>query len=363
MSFVAAFFTCTKACLGGSLWLVLAVFVFSGSWCKAAAASKTVAADVAGGPVLLPAYTVKGAMLEDFGFRVSPDFDMVRSKGGGRVYAPVVDLVLPNTAASKAGIRPGDRIVTADGEETWSGSSSLRKWRDLQKKKWAEVEAGTGGVIWSLQVEAAGTWEKRPVTLRLPTTAPRWGSTVWRVPEDRVPAVVSESGPLAERAQQVLHNGIWMILRASYVKGFKLPVDAAHPNFLCYQWTLWSGSTGHRMYVSQQRGRTDIFLEAITKDNSSSLFSGITPAATPDQTLSSATTALAIDSRTYLTSPSGVLEMAWRLPRSNRQEEIPRGLASAGFQAEVDFWLTKVGKGSSLWPLGVIDSPPTASSK
>jgi hypothetical protein len=352
-----------KAYCAGSLRFAVVVLFLSVLWCTGAAESKAVAPDVPGDSVQLPAYSVKGEMLEDFGFRVSPDFDAVRSKGLGRIYTPVVDMVLPNTAASKAGVRPGDRIVTADGEETASGSSALRKWRGIQKKKWAEVEEGKGGVLWTLQVEVAGTWEMRTVTLRLPTPAPHWGSTVWRAPEGRTPVLVPEPGPFAERAQQVLNNGIWMILRTSYVNGFKLPVDAAHPNFLCYQWTLWSGSTGHRIYVSQQRGRTDIILEAITKDNSSSFFSGITPAATPDQTLSSATTALATDSRTYLTSPSGVLEKAWRLPRSNQQEEIPLGLASVGFQAEVDFWLTKVGKASPLWPLGVIDNSPAVSSK
>ena len=355
--------TIIRALSVGSLRLAVVALVLNGCWCASAAESKVMAPDVAGKTVHLPAYNVKGEMIEDFGFRVSPDFDMVRSKGAGRVYTPVVDMVLPNTAASKAGVRPGDRIVSADGEETVSGSSSLRKWRGIQKKKWAEVEAAKGGVSWTLQIESAGTWEMRTVTLQLPTLAPRWGATVWRVPEGRTPVVVPEAGPLAERAQQVLNNGIWMVLRQSYVNGFKLPVDAAHPHFLCYQWTLWSGSTGHRMYVSQQRGRTDVILEAINKDNSSSIFSGITPAATPDQTLSTATTALAIDSRTYLTSPSGVLEKAWRLPRSNHQEEIPLGSASAGFQAEVDFWLTKVGKVSSLWPLGVIDNASAVPSK
>ena len=353
----------TKAHHAGPLRLAVVAIVLSGSCYAAAAESKVAAPDTAGGPVRLAAFNVKGEMLEDFGFRVSPDFGAVRSKGAGWGCTPVVDMVLPNTAASKAGVRPGDRIVVADGEETGSWTSALRKWRGIQKKKWAEVEEGKGGVIWTLQVETAGTLAMRTVTLQLPTPAPHWGSTVWRAPADRRTVVVTEPGPLAERAQQVLNNGIWMVLRASYVNGFKLPVDAAHPHFLCYQWTLWSGSTGHRMYVSQQRGRTDIILEAIAKDNSSSIFSGITPAATPDQTLSSATTALAIDSRTYLTSPSGVLEMAWRLPRSNHQEEIPRGLASAGFEAEVDFWLTKVGKVSSLWPLGVIASSPDVSGK
>lgn len=269
-------------------------------------------------------------------------------------------MVLPNTAASKAGIRPGDRILTADGVDVSTGSMSRGPWRRIQKKKWNEVIEANGSVTWTLQVETAGTNEIRTLVLRLPTPAPRWGSTVWRVPEDRIPIVVPEPGPLARRAEEILNNGIWVILRRSYLKGFSLPTDATHPNFLCYQWTVWSGSIAHRMYVSRQRDRTDIIFEVISHVDAP-FFSNFSPAVTPEESLSSATTVLATDSRTYLTSPSGVLEAAWRLPRSNKQEAIPLGLASEGFQAEVDFWLTKVGKVSSLWPLGVIDgaSPAT----
>ena len=349
----------TKAHLARQLWLAVAGLVLGSPW-YATAAEPTAAEPEAGDPVQLPAFEVKGERLEDFGFRVSPDFDVMRSKGARRVYTPVVDVVLPNTAASKAGVRPGDRIVTAEGEETESWSFSLSKWRGIQKRKWAEVEAGKSGVSWTLQVETAGTWAMRTLTLQLPTPAPHWGSTLWRVPEDRSPVAVPEPGPLAERAQQVINNGIWMLLRGSYVRGFRLPTDATHPHFLCYQWTLWSGSTGHRIYVSRQRGRTDIILEVIYAENRS-FFSRLAPAIVPERNLASATTVFASDSRTYLTSPSGVLEMAWRLPRSNRQEEIPPGLARAGFEAEVDFWLTKVGKVSPLWPLGVIGSSPDTS--
>ena len=288
---------------------------------------------------------------------MSPDFDSERSSAARKIYSPVVDVVLPNTAASKAGVRPGDRILTADGLPTASESSSLRNWRDLQKKKWLEVASGKSGVIWTLRVETAATLERRTLTLQLPTPAPHWGSTVWRAPEDRIPVVVPEPGPLAERAQQVLNNGIWMLLRGSYVQGFKLPIDAAHPYFLCYQWTLWSGSIGHRIYVSRQRGRTDIIFEVIYKENTP-FFASLAPTTVPERNLASATTVFAIDSRSYLTSPSGELELAWRLPRSNHQQEIPLEAARAGFEAEVDFWLTKVGKVSPLWPLGVIGSPP-----
>lgn len=119
-----------------------------------------VAASEAGSPgvmsktVQLPVLKVKGDPLEDFGFRVSPVFDLSRSFKIMRVYTPVVDLVLPNTAASKAGIRPGDRIVLADGQPTGSTSRSLRVWERLQKKKWAEIATGKTNITWDLSVES-----------------------------------------------------------------------------------------------------------------------------------------------------------------------------------------------------------------
>lgn len=328
--------------------------------CLAPPATAKPEAEVGDDVTKLPAFNVTGERLEDFGFRVSPDFDVQRSTKYKRVYTPVVDVVLPNTAASKAGLRPGDRILTADGESTAAGSMSPSRWRDLQGNKWRAVSAGHSAVDWTLQVETAGTWEMRTVKLQLPTPPPHWGSTVWRAPAGRVPVTLDETGPLTERAQDILNHGIWMILRASYVRGFDLPTDARHPHFLAYQWTLWSGEVGHRMYVSRQRGRTDIILEAIFRESGPG-FSFTKPAVKSEQNLTSATTQHAIDSVAYLTSPSARLEKAWRLPPSNQQHEVPADAAQAGFQVEVEFWTTRVGKVSPLWPLGVIE--PAAQKK
>ncbi len=352
----------TRTHLARRLCCATAALMLGASCCVAAAESKAAAPDATADVTQLSAFKVTGEQLEDFGFRVSPSFDGERSNASRKIYSPVVDVVLPNTAASKAGVRPGDRILTADSLPTASGASSLNHWRDLQKKKWTEVASGKSGVTWTLQVETAGTLEKRMLTLQLPTPAPHWGSMVWRVPEDRIPVVVPEPGPLAERAQQVLNNGIWMLLRGSYVKGFRLPIDAAHPSFLCHQWTLWSGSIGHRIYVSRQRGRTDIIFEVIDKENTP-FFASLAPVTVPERNLASATTVFAIDSRSYLTSPSGELEIAWRLPRNNQQQEIPLEAARAGFEAEMDFWLKKVGKVSPRWPLGVLESGADAPRK
>ena len=348
-----------RAHLARRFWLAVAVIGLGGWRCLAAAEAKASPADAADDPTRLPAFKVTGEQLEDFGFRISPDFDGERSTATRKIYTPVVDVVLPNTAASKAGVRPGDRILTSDGLSTANGNSSLTKWRGIQEKKWAEVATGKSGVTWTLEAETAGTLVLRTLKLQLPTPAPHWGSTIWRMPEDRTPVDVPEPGALAERAQQVLNNGIWMLLRNTYVRDFRLPIDATHPFFLCYQWTLWTGSTGHRIYVSRQRGRTDIILEAIAKE-AASAFSRTAPGAAPERNLASATTVFAIEAKVYLTSPSAVLESAWELVGNNRQQEIPREAARAGFEAEMDFWLTRVGKVSPLWPLEVIASPTDA---
>lgn len=312
-----------------------------------------------GAKIELPTLKVRGDPIEDFGFRVSPAWDPTHSTGMFLAYTPAVDLVLPNTAASKAGIRPGDRIVMADGQPTSSMSRSMRSWELLQKRKWAEIKSGKSRIIWQLIVEPI--WEpgnSRMVQLELPTPAPHWGATAWQAPTDRVPVVVPEPGPLAARAGDILNNGIWMLLRETYQKGFDLPVDAANPSFLCYQWTLWDAAGGHRMLVSRQRGRTDIIFELITRANNSPQDRGNTPSRSPDDTLAASTTTLATRAVAYLTSPSGRLERAMKLAPS---QEIPLGDASAGFHAEVEFWLNKVGKTSPLWPLGVIK--PSSASK
>jgi hypothetical protein len=307
--------------------------------------------DVMGDVTLLPALNASAGRIEDFGFRVSPAYDPARSSFFNRVYAPVVDVVLPNTAASRAGLEPGDRIVSSDGAPAASGSFSLKKWRRIQESKWAAVARGDSDVTWTLVVESATTQKRRTLHLRIPTPPPRWGDAVWRTP-NRPPASVTEPGPLADRARLVLDNGIHVLLRRSYLNGLQLPVDATQPYFLCHQWTLWSGSAGHRIYVSQQRGRTDIILEAISAE-AAATFSENAATATPGRPISSPTTIFARESRVYLTSPSGALERAWALPRGRPQQEIPHDLARAEFQRELDFWLNKTTTASPRWPLTV----------
>jgi hypothetical protein len=248
-------------------------------------------ADVMGDVTLLPALNVSADRIDDFGFRVSASYDARRSRGFRRVYTPVVDVLLPNTPASRAGLRPGDRIVSSDRQPTASGTFSIRKWRRIQEEKWASVAAGANSATWTLEVEdPRGTL--RTLHLRVPTPAPRWGGETWAAPDERSPAVVREPGPLAERAREVLDHGIWVILRQSYVRGLELGSHANTPYFLAHQWTLSHGGVGHRMYVSQERGRTDIVLEVIVNEASAKL-SSHAPNAAPVSTMASPTTVFA----------------------------------------------------------------------
>jgi hypothetical protein len=312
---------------------------------------ETEADDAIGDVTLLPPLEASAGRIEDFGFRVSPAYDPARSALFKRVYSPVVDVVLPNTAAARAGMKPGDRIVSADGEPTASRTFSIKKWRRIQEAKWAEVAAGAKNVAWTLEAEDFVTRDRRTLVLRIPTPAPHWGGARWQKP-DRPPAVVVEAGPLAERAARVLENGIWILLRRSYVLGLDLPVSETRPFFLCYQWTLQSESGGHRIYVSQQRGRTDIILEAISAEAGAEL-SKTAATSAPVPTLASATTVFARESRVYLTSPSGALEKAWSLSQKESQQEIPLEFAREEFQREIDFWLNQTAP-VARWPLAVI---------
>ena len=323
----------------------------------AEAAAETEPPDDNGDVTKLAAFSVNGDRLEDFGFRVSPAYDAARSSKLWLRVTPVVDVLLPNTAATKAGMRPGDRIVTSDGASTASAFFSTSKWRGIQEKKWAEVAAGKQNVTWTLEVESMDTGALRTLKLVIPTPSPHWGASVWQAPEDRQPAKVAEPGPLAERARLVLDNGIWTLLRESYVRGFDLRADPKQTTLLYYQWTQWDGAKGHRIYVSQHRGRTDIILEAITREFSRTQGSAVAPSGAPTKSLASATTVFASASQAYLTSPSGALEKAWLLP--NRRE-IPFGEAREGFEAEMEFWLTRVGKVSQRWPLGLLVEKPSA---
>ncbi len=309
--------------------------------------------DPDGDVTTMAAFNVKDDRLEDFGFRVSPAYDVKRSSRLVPRYTPVVDVLLPNTAATKAGLRPGDRIVSSDGKSTASLIFSPKKWRETQDKKWKDVAAGDRHVTWTLEVEGAGTTDVRKVVLVVPTPSPHWGATTWQEPEDRKPATVTETGPLAERAKSILDNGLWILLRASYVRAFNFPINEADPFFLCYQWTQWDGPAGHRIYVSQVRGHTDIIFEAISREMTTS-DSKAAPNGSPTRALASATTVFAVDSRAFLTTPSGELVKAWRIATPTRQFEISAAEAQEEFEREKDFWLTRIGKVSPRWPLGLL---------
>jgi hypothetical protein len=275
--------------------------------------------------IMLEALTVKGDRVEEFGVRARTLWDRDRSAFFWPVGTPLIGAVLPNTAASKAGLRPGDRIVKSDGRSTASSIFSRRKWIRLQQRKWAEVAAGKKNVTWTLEVESPGTRQVRTVRLVVPSPAPHWGAPNWQPPEGRPPAVVRESGPLAERSRIVLENGVWEVMGGWVLREFGIEADWRRP-FLVYGWDLLFGRERHRIYVSQQRGRTDIILLVTSPERGT---------------------------RYYLTSPAGALEKALRSGHGKRGE-MPLEEAREGFQQEMDFWLHKVDKVSARWPLEVL---------
>jgi hypothetical protein len=271
-----------------------------------------VASDEVEDPTRMAAYNVKADRLEEFGFRMGGQVSFIP---GTPTYLMVME-VFPNTAASKAGLRPGDLITKVDGRKPSVLFFALHKQQD---KKWAELAAGKKSVAWSLEVHAPGSKEKRTVTMVIPSPPPHWGSAIWQTPEGRRPAVVKESGPLAERAREVMDHGIWTV---SYQSGF---LDAPPRNvapLLGYEWRVVQASGTRRIWVTQQRGKTEIVLSRHSRDTGHS---------------------------TFLTSPSGALEKASH-SRPKKGEEISPEEIRARFQTEFDFWLTKVQRGTGRWP-------------
>jgi hypothetical protein len=108
--------------------------------------------------------------------------------------------------------------------------------------------------------------------------------------------------------------------------GEKVSSGAAPTGF---EWHIGERRDGrHGILVTQFRGRNDV------------VFS---------------TSSAATGYRVYLTSPSGVMEKAWRWQRpkgsaSYSMVEVPPEDARAGFAHELDLWTTKVGKVSARWP-------------
>jgi hypothetical protein len=279
---------------------------------------------------MLDPFTVKVDRIEDFGFDLStsgqPD-----KKGGPPVWC--VHFVVPHTAAAKAGLKPGDRLLKLDGQpvvfRTW------REWARARKEKRDAVALGDR-VTWSLEVASADAKESRTLTLTLPTPAPHWGASIWRAPEDRIAAVVPEAGPLAELARTVLDNGVWTQFGWPFLKTKHAPeFSGANPRpLLAHTWTIFDDTGGpHKITVMQVGGRTDIILAA-GKSGSSAV--------------------------EYLTSPTGLLEDAVIWPG---RKPLPASKAIAGFQREMEFWTRKVGKVSPRWPLERLPSESAATKR
>lgn len=283
--------------------------------------------------VRLDPFAIKAERIEGFGFRAaSGSFE--RDAKGQRRTIPVIDDVLPNTAAAKAGLQPGDRILKSDGRSTAGSGFAERKWSDIAwQKELATRREPT--VHWELEIESADRKQIRTVTLTVPTQPPRWGAAIWHPPAGRVLTIPIEAGPLAERARLILENGIWT-REENRARTLGIVSDARP--FLGYGWTIRSregkDAFEHRIFVSQQRGRTDIILSVWSSTNDRR-----------------------IPAITYLTSPTAKLELAWGIwdERATagklRSEEVPRDRADGGFQRELEFRLKQVGKVSAQWPL------------
>ncbi len=254
---------------------------------------------------MLPAMTVKGDRMEDLGLRLGGQFGVPTSKN--RMW---VAEVFPNTAAAKAGLRPGEWIEKIDGKTV--GLTTILslgfKPRKLQQRLWDELSRGKQNVSVTMEVRAPKAKETRTVTLQLPSKAPRWGSEKWSAPEGRTPAVVREPGPLAAIARDVLDNGIWS---GSYDK----------PG---YEWRIVQPAGGHRIWVTQQGGKTEIRLEYLSVETGRGEF---------------------------LTSPTGALESGHWTPRKKQKgTELASEELRSRFEAEIDYWLHKVGRVTGRWP-------------
>jgi hypothetical protein len=183
-----------------TLWLAFAVFVSAEDAPAPAATPPTdeIEDDDPADVTKMAAFSVTADRLENFGFRVGGQ--LLNPFGSS---LPSVTAVYPNTAASKAGLRPGDRVLTTDGGSAAVTLFSLNKWRKLFARKAAEIASGRKAVTWTLEVESPDHRQRRTVKMSVPTTPPRWGATKWQPPQGRIPAVV-EPGPRAARAGGVV---------------------------------------------------------------------------------------------------------------------------------------------------------------
>lgn len=259
---------------------------------------------------VLPPFHVKGVQMEDFGFRFNVTIILFRPD----LSSLVITEVLPNTAAAKAGLRPGEVVSKIDGKSVSLWAMALKPAK-LQERKWAELEAGKKSVTLCLEVRPWNAKEVRTVNLVLPSPAPHWGSEKWVAPEGRAASVVKESGPLAALSREVLDNGSW----------------SGWQDHLGYGWRFVQASGSRRIWVTQGRGKTEITLER----RSSS----------PD-----------LESSRFLTSPSGMMEEGHCVaPRiKGKRRKFSADEVRAQFEAEIDFWLNKVGRVTGRWPFELL---------
>ncbi len=281
----------------------------------------------------LAAYNVKADRIEDFGLRVQGTMYHVTKTSKPNIatiwfydFAPIVTSVLPNTAAAKAGLQPGEFILKSEGRSTVGGPFSTGKfgsWYKTQRKKWAEVASGKTNVVWTLEVESPGTRAVRTVRLIVPTPAPHWGSAIWQPPAGRAPSTVNEPGPLAALSRTVLDNGVPFLFDGDLVRFLGLdPAMPTESRPVGYSWTFGTRAEGqHRIIVTQVRGRTDVIFEAAGSR---------------------------INRHLFLTSPSGALEKSSRTKRDDEHIEIEA--ARTIFANELDLWTTKIEKVTGRWP-------------
>ena len=168
--------------------------------------------------VAMTPFDVTDSALEDFGLQVRRGVrDPARSTLLWPVRVPQIIAVLPNTAAARAGLRPGELIIRADGKSASSTLFSPNTFRKLQDRKLNAVAAASKPVTWTLEIQAIDGKTTRTVPLTVPTPAPHWGEAPWTAPVGRIPVTVPEEGPLADRAKLVLNNGIWVLFNNTVI--------------------------------------------------------------------------------------------------------------------------------------------------
>ena len=141
----------------------------SGSLCLAQEATERPIEDV----TILPAFSVKGDRMEDLGLRLH-----VLVGISTYINRLSVAEIFPNTAAAKAGLRPGKWIDMIDGKSVGLGTllSIGFKPEKLQQRMWNELARGKKSVTVTMEVRAPKAKESRTVILTLPSPAPHWGS-------------------------------------------------------------------------------------------------------------------------------------------------------------------------------------------